>query len=64
MRALNDQAGAGVYQWRQAELAKLEASDNNSIDNLREYALTGIDHLSIGSLTKHVTAVDPSMRFE
>lgn len=42
---------------------KLEASGDISADNLREVALTGVDYISLGALTKHVRAVDLSMRF-
>jgi nicotinate-nucleotide pyrophosphorylase (carboxylating) len=43
---------------------KLEASGNVTLDTLRAIAATGVDFVSIGSLTKHVRAVDLSMRFE
>ena len=43
---------------------KLEASGNVTFDTLRSIAETGVDFISIGSLTKHVRAVDLSMRFE
>jgi nicotinate-nucleotide pyrophosphorylase (carboxylating) len=43
---------------------KLEASGSVSIETLRSIAETGVDFVSIGSLTKHVRAVDLSMRFE
>ena len=43
--------------------ACLEASGNISLDNVREVALTGVERISIGALTKHVRAVDLSMRF-
>jgi nicotinate-nucleotide pyrophosphorylase (carboxylating) len=43
---------------------KLEASGNVTLDTLRAIAETGVDFVSIGSLTKHVRAVDLSMRFE
>jgi nicotinate-nucleotide pyrophosphorylase (carboxylating) len=43
---------------------KLEASGNVTFEALRGIAETGIDFVSIGSLTKHVRAVDLSMRFE
>jgi len=43
---------------------KLEASGNVSSETLRAIAATGVDFVSIGSLTKHVRAVDLSMRFE
>ena len=42
---------------------KLEASGNITIANLREVASTGVDYISMGVLTKDVTAVDLSMRF-
>lgn len=43
---------------------KLEASGNVTFETLRGIAGTGVDFVSIGSLTKHVRAVDLSMRFE
>lgn len=43
--------------------AKLEVSGGVSLDNLRDIAATGVDFISVGALTKHVTAVDLSMRF-
>ena len=43
---------------------KLEASGNVTLDTLRAIAATGVDFVSVGSLTKHVRAVDLSMRFE
>jgi nicotinate-nucleotide pyrophosphorylase (carboxylating) len=43
---------------------KLEASGNVSFETLRAIAQTGVDFVSIGSLTKHLRAVDLSMRFE
>lgn len=42
---------------------KLEASGNITIDNLRQVATTGVDYISMGVLTKDVTAIDLSMRF-
>ena len=43
--------------------AQLEASGGIGFDSLREIAETGVDRISIGALTKHVRAVDLSMRF-
>jgi nicotinate-nucleotide pyrophosphorylase (carboxylating) len=43
--------------------AKLEASGNVSEATLAALAATGVDYISIGALTKHITAVDLSMRF-
>ncbi len=42
---------------------KLEASGNMTLANIREVAKTGVDYISIGAITKHVQAVDFSMRF-
>ncbi|MCW3147190.1 carboxylating nicotinate-nucleotide diphosphorylase [Stutzerimonas stutzeri] len=42
--------------------AKLEASGGISEETLRVVAETGVDYISIGALTKHVQAVDLSMR--
>ena len=42
--------------------AKLEASGGISDDTLRSVAETGVDYISIGALTKHIQAVDLSMR--
>lgn len=43
--------------------AILEASGGIDIRNVREIALTGVDRISIGSLTKHIQAIDLSLRF-
>lgn len=43
--------------------AKLEASGNVSLTTVRGIAETGVDYISVGGLTKHVKAVDLSMRF-
>jgi nicotinate-nucleotide pyrophosphorylase (carboxylating) len=44
--------------------ARLEASGSVTLGTVREVALTGVDYISIGGITKHVQAVDLSMRFE
>ncbi len=43
--------------------AKLEASGGFSHDTLVSVAETGVDYISVGSLTKHVRAIDFSMLF-
>lgn len=48
----------GVTQGR----ARLEASGNITLENIREVAETGVDFISIGAITKHVRALDLSMR--
>jgi len=42
--------------------AKLEASGGISDETLRSIAETGVNYISIGALTKHVQAIDLSMR--
>ncbi len=44
--------------------AKLEVSGNMTIEILQEYTKAGVDFISSGALTKHVQAVDLSMRFQ
>ena len=41
-----------------------EASGNITLDNIHDVAVTGVDYISTGSLTKDVKAVDLSMRFD
>jgi nicotinate-nucleotide pyrophosphorylase (carboxylating) len=43
--------------------AKLEASGGITLDNIRSIAETGVDYISVGSITKDLQAVDLSMRF-
>lgn len=57
----NDQMREAVV--KAAGRAKLEASGGITLENVRDIALTGVDRISIGALTKDVKAVDLSMRF-
>jgi len=43
---------------------ELEASGNIDLKNIRSIAETGVDYISIGALTKNVSAVDLSMRIK
>jgi nicotinate-nucleotide pyrophosphorylase (carboxylating) len=43
--------------------AELEASGGITLDNVRSIAETGVERISIGSLTKNVRALDLSLRF-
>jgi nicotinate-nucleotide pyrophosphorylase (carboxylating) len=43
--------------------AELEASGGITLENLRDVALTGVERISIGSLTKDLQTIDLSMRF-
>lgn len=47
-----------------AKRAILEASGGIDITNVRQIAETGVDRISIGAITKHIRAIDLSMRFD
>lgn len=42
--------------------SELEISGNVTLDNIAELASIGVDYISTGAITKHVTALDLSMR--
>jgi nicotinate-nucleotide pyrophosphorylase (carboxylating) len=42
--------------------AELEASGGITLKNIKKIAQTGVDYISIGALTKDITAIDLSMR--
>jgi len=52
---INNQAG---------KKAILEASGGITLDSVRAVALTGVDRISVGSLTKNIQALDLSMRVD
>jgi nicotinate-nucleotide pyrophosphorylase (carboxylating) len=41
---------------------KLEASGSVTLESVRQIAATGVDYISVGGITKHVRAIDLSMR--
>lgn len=43
---------------------KLEASGNVTLATVRQIAETGVDFISVGGITKHIQALDLSMRLE
>jgi nicotinate-nucleotide pyrophosphorylase (carboxylating) len=43
---------------------RIEASGSVDLQSVRAIAATGVDYISIGALTKHVRAIDLSMRFQ
>lgn len=47
-----------------AKRIPLEASGGVSLETVRSIAETGVDFVSVGEITKHVRAVDLSMRFQ
>ncbi|HUA89719.1 MAG TPA: carboxylating nicotinate-nucleotide diphosphorylase [Steroidobacteraceae bacterium] len=56
-------AAVALRDARSAEV-KLEASGGVTLENVRDIAATGVDFISVGSITKHVRAVDLSMRLD
>mgnify|MGYP001818570564 FL=1 len=56
-------AGIVAAMTTTAGRAELEASGGITLENLPDYAATGVDYISIGALTKDVRAIDLSMRF-
>jgi nicotinate-nucleotide pyrophosphorylase (carboxylating) len=44
--------------------AKLEASGGITLENIRSIAQTGVDYISVGSLTKDIKSIDMSMRIQ
>lgn len=61
--SLADLAEAVAMNQQRDRPASLEASGNVTLDTLRAIAATGVDFVSVGAITKHVRAVDLSMRF-
>ena len=43
---------------------KLEVSGSINLENIKDIANTGIDYISVGALTKNVTAIDLSMQLK
>ena len=56
-----DSLGEAVRQV--AGRAELEASGGITLENVRDFAQTGVDYISIGALTKNIHAIDLSMVF-
>jgi len=61
---LDDMRTAVERNRQRGARAKLEASGGVTLATVREIALTGVDYISVGGITKHVQAIDLSMRFE
>lgn len=61
---LLSKAVAMAREYRRTNTARtvLEASGGVTLNNVRDIADTGVDRISIGGITKHVQAVDFSMR--
>jgi nicotinate-nucleotide pyrophosphorylase (carboxylating) len=62
--SLDDMRRAVAINRASAHPLKLEASGGVSAQTIRDFALTGVDYVSVGAITKNVQAVDLSMRFD
>jgi nicotinate-nucleotide pyrophosphorylase (carboxylating) len=58
-----DLAGLRAAVARAAGQVRLEASGDVDLASVAAVAETGVDYVSVGSITKHVRAVDLSLRF-
>ncbi|WP_394203983.1 carboxylating nicotinate-nucleotide diphosphorylase [Shewanella waksmanii] len=47
-----------------SQQVKLEVSGNVTIETIGDFAKTGVDYISVGALTKHVKALDLSLRLK
>ncbi len=62
--SLQDMAIAVARNRARARPARLEVSGSVSLQTIRAIAATGVDYVSVGALTKHVQAVDLSLRLQ
>jgi nicotinate-nucleotide pyrophosphorylase (carboxylating) len=62
--SLNDMHEAVQLRNTMAPDIQLEASGGVTIERVHDIAATGVDFISVGSITKHIHATDLSMRFE
>ena len=62
--SLEDMREAVARNRARGRPVQLEASGSVSLESIAEIAATGVDFISVGALTKHVRAVDLSMRLE
>jgi len=62
--SLEDMRSAVALNRAHGGPAKLEVSGSVSLEAVRAIADTGVDYISVGALTKHVRAIDLSMRLQ
>lgn len=60
--SLDDMRAAVALNNEKGHRVALEASGGVTLENVRKIAETGIDYISVGGITKHIRAVDLSMR--
>ena len=62
--SLSDMRAAVELNRASHDPVRIEASGRVTLETVRAIADTGVDYISVGSITKHVRAVDVSMRLE
>ncbi len=62
--SLEEMRSAVALNRTHGAVAKLEVSGSVSLELVPAIAATGVDYISVGALTKHVRAIDLSMRLE
>jgi len=62
--SLADMAEAVARNRAHPRRARLEASGGVNLGTVGAIAETGVDYISVGGITKHIRAIDLSMRFE
>jgi nicotinate-nucleotide pyrophosphorylase (carboxylating) len=62
--SLEDMRAAVALNRAHGGAGKLEVSGSVSLEAVRVIAETGVDYISVGALTKHVRAIDLSMRLD
>jgi nicotinate-nucleotide pyrophosphorylase (carboxylating) len=60
--SLDDMRIAVARNARAGGTTKLEGSGNVTLESIRAIAETGVDYISVGAITKHLRALDLSMR--
>ncbi len=61
---LADMRSAVALNRKHDRPVKIEASGSVSLETVRKIAETGVDYISVGGLTKHIRAIDLSMRLD
>jgi nicotinate-nucleotide pyrophosphorylase (carboxylating) len=66
---IDNQSPDTVRRWveiarRGAGAPQIEASGNMTLERVRDYALVGVDSISVGALTHSVVAADVSLEVE
>jgi nicotinate-nucleotide pyrophosphorylase (carboxylating) len=55
------QIGSLLSNWKRPAHTRIEVTGNVTLENVRDYALDGVDRISIGALTHSVAAFDVSL---